>query len=215
MPKTQAFNNHLDQYEYWFTKNKWIYLSELETIRRVLPASGKGLEIGIGSGIFAEPLGIPEGIDPSPIMREKARERGLTVYDGVAEDLPYADSSIDFALMVTTICFVDDIPLSISEAWRILKQNGTLVIAFVDKDSLIGKQYQAHKEESLFYKEAVFVSTDELIYTLSEQGFEMGEIWQNIFCSLDEVCNIQQPEKGYGKGSFVVISAHKKEGFGR
>ena len=69
MAKTAPFDNHLPEYENWFTDNHFAFLSEVQAIRKVLPANGRGVEIGIGSGIFAMPLGIKEGCDPSAAMR--------------------------------------------------------------------------------------------------------------------------------------------------
>ncbi len=209
MPKVEPFNQHLEEYEHWFTVNRWVYESELESIRKVLPTSGRGIEIGIGSGLFASPLEIREGIDPSAAMREKARQRGLEVQDAVAEALPYADESVDYALMVTSICFVDSIPKSLLEARRVLRSGGLLVIAFVDKDSFLGRQYQIHKHENPFYREAVFVGASELDQKLSEAGFIVEEFWQTIFNDLDQVQSLQEAVKGHGEGGFVVISARK------
>ena len=108
MAKTRPFDEHPGRYERWFEDNWYVYRSELKAIESVFPASGRGVEIGIGSGRFAEPLGITEGVEPSQSMRRLAAGRGLAVTDGVAEALPLEDGSYDFALMVTTICFVDD-----------------------------------------------------------------------------------------------------------
>jgi len=203
MAKTQAFDEHLPEYENWFSDNKWVYQSELEAIRQLLPDSGEGIEIGIGSGLFAKPLNIKEGIEPSGKMREKAQERGLKVIDAVAENLPYADASKDFALMVTTICFVDDVPKSLAEAFRVIRNNGCLIIAFVDKDSEIGKLYQKHKKENVFYREAKFIGTQELLTELEQAGFLASDICQTIFGRLDEIKSIQSAIPGYGKGSFL------------
>jgi SAM-dependent methyltransferase len=156
MPKTAPFDNYPDEYDHWFVQNKHAFQSELMAVKKVLPSIGKGIEVGVGSGIFAEQLGIDEGIEPSPAMRERARQRNIKVIDGVAEDLPYPDQSFDFVLMVTTICFVDDIYKSFDEVHRILIDKGHLIIGFVDKNSAIGKEYIKRKDESLFYKDAVF-----------------------------------------------------------
>jgi len=209
VPKVEPFNQHLEEYEHWFTVNSWVYESELEAIRKVLPTSGRGIEIGIGSGLFASPLGIREGVDPSAAMREKAHQRGLEVQDAVAEALPYADESVDHALMVTSICFVDSIPKSLLEARRVLRPGGLLVIAFVDKDSFLGRQYQIHKHENPFYREAIFVGASELDQKLDEAGFAVEEFWQTIFSDLDQVQSLQEAIKGHGEGGFVVISARK------
>lgn len=210
MPKERVFDEHLPEYEKWFVANVWVYRSELKALKKVTPKTGRGVEIGIGSGLFAEPLGIREGVDPSARMREKAAERGLKAIDGVAEELPYPDESFDFALMVTTICFVDDIVKSFLEAGRILKKGGRLVLGFVDKDSRIGKMYLEHKEESVFYRDARFFGTQEVCGILRDTGFEAGDIWQTVFGRLDEVLQVQEPKPGFGEGSFVALEAIKE-----
>ena len=41
--------------------------------------------------------------------------------DGVAGYLPFSNYRLDFAIMVTTICFVANAEMSIKEAYRVLK----------------------------------------------------------------------------------------------
>jgi SAM-dependent methyltransferase len=150
MPKTEPFEKYFDQYEDWFVQNHYAYRSEIEAIRPHLPTRGTGLEIGVDNGVFAEPFDIHYGIEPSTRMRKQAVQRGAkNVVDGVAEVLPFDDLFFDFALMVTTICFLDDVQLSLKAARRILKPNGKLIIGFVAKDSTVGKLHEKHKEWSL------------------------------------------------------------------
>src|SRR6202011_4339241 len=63
--------------------------SELRAVRGLLPKDGVGMEIGVGSGRFAAPLGIRYGVDPSVKMRTLAQARGIEAVEGVAEKLPY------------------------------------------------------------------------------------------------------------------------------
>ncbi|GAI25505.1 unnamed protein product [marine sediment metagenome] len=58
MPKTEPFEKYTDRYENWFERNRYVYQSEINAIREILPDFENGIEIGIGSGRFAEPLGI-------------------------------------------------------------------------------------------------------------------------------------------------------------
>jgi len=210
MPKTKPFDKYSDEYDRWFVVNKYAFQSELKAIKSVLPDSGKGVEIGVGSGMFAELLGITEGVEPSRAMREKAKKKNINALDGVAENLPYSDNSFDFALMVTTICFVDELVQSFNEAHRILSDTGRLIIGFVDKNSPIGKIYQQYKEESIFYKDALFYGTEELYGILKNTGFEIEDTCQTVFGNLEEIDRVQETLSGYGKGSFVVIRAMKK-----
>lgn len=210
MPKTKPFDECLNEYEAWFVENRAVYYSELQAIRLISKIPDNAVEIGVGSGLFAEPLGIKTGIEPSEAMRKKAKERGIHVVDGVAENLPWKDNSIDYVLMVTTICFVDDVRKSLSEVYRILQNDGNLIIGFVDKNSPKGKFYQKNKEKSLFYKDATFHSTEELCKYLKETGFSIKKTQQTVFGLLNEVVDIQESREGYGEGSFVVINAVKK-----
>ena len=154
-------------------------------------------------------LEIKDGIDPSLPMRKMAKERGLNVIDGVAENLPYADKSTDFALMVTTICFVDDVKKAFQEVFRVLKNKGSFIIGFVDKNSPLGEIYLKNKDKSLFYKDAVFYSTEEVYRYLWETDFTIEKTYQTVFGILDEITEEQKFLTGYGKGSFVVIKAIK------
>lgn len=209
MAKTGAFDNNQTKYDDWFIDNHFVYLSELEAVKQLLPKNKNGVEIGIGSGIFADPLGIKDGIDPSPAMRAKAHEKGLNVVAATAEQLPYNNESTEFALMVTAICFVDNPTKSLNEIHRILKSGGEVIVGFVDKDSPVGKIYLQHKNESLFHKDATFFSTSEIISLLEKTGFRVEKIKQTVFGLLHEVTEVQLSEEGYGTGSFVAIKAKK------
>jgi ubiquinone/menaquinone biosynthesis C-methylase UbiE len=108
MPKIEPFEKNILKYEDWFKENKYAYQSEVNAIKDILPNFDNGIEIGVGSGKFALPLGIKLGIEPSFEMRKIAESRGIRVIDGVAENLPLEDESFELVLMVTTLCFLDD-----------------------------------------------------------------------------------------------------------
>lgn len=46
MAKVGPFGSYPSQYEDWFEKNKFAYLSELKAIEEQLPNRGNGIEIG-------------------------------------------------------------------------------------------------------------------------------------------------------------------------
>ncbi len=209
MPKTQPFDEHLDLYEAWFVENRYVYESELEAVRHFVPQEGEKMEVGVGSGLFAAPLGIRKGVEPSAVMAAKARERGIEVVEGVAEDLPFEENAFDLVLMVTTICFVDDPLQAVREVQRVLRSGGAFVLAFVDKESPVGKVYQAMKEKSLFYRPATFFSTGELLDLIRQCGMKVDGIVQTVFGQLPDIREKQPFREGYGEGSFVVIRAVK------
>jgi len=205
MPKIEPFERYAGRYEAWFERNRYVYESELRAIRALLPTSGEGIEIGAGSARFAAPLGIKVGLDPSGKLGELARARGLEVVKGVAEALPFAHASFDFALMVTTICFLDDVDTAFREAARVVKPAGALVIGFIAKDSPLGTQYQQHQADNVFYRVATFYAVDEVVFHLENAGFMRFTFTQTIFHSLREISEVEPVKAGYGEGSFVVI----------
>jgi len=205
--RVEPFERHYERYERWFEEHRYAYLSELEAVRRLIP-KGEGMEIGVGSGRFAEPLGIKQGVEPSKRMAEIARKRGIKVIEGVAEELPFEDESFDFLLMVTTICFLDDAEEALREAHRVLKLGGSMIIGFIDRESPLGKEYLKHKEENVFYREATFYSVKDVLSLL--RGFRYASSLQTIFRSLNSIDSIEPVLEGYGKGSFVVIRAVKE-----
>ena len=207
MPKTQPFEEHALDYEDWFERNSLVYETELQAVKKLLSETGEGLEIGVGSGRFAVPLGIKLGVEPSKRMREIAKQRGMEVIEGVAEALPFDDDKFDFALMVTTICFLDDVELAMKEAYRVIKPGGSLIIGFIDKNSNLGKMYQKKRNESVFYKIAAFYSVDEVILHLKKAGFKRFDFTQTIFHDLQDIRDVEPIKSGYGDGAFIVVRA--------
>jgi SAM-dependent methyltransferase len=209
MARIKPFEEHAVQYEDWFERNKFAYDSELQAVRSQLPENRHGVEIGVGSGRFAAPLGIKIGVEPAGKMREIARSRGIGVIGGIAEALPFGDLQFDFVLMVTAICFVDDLEIAFKEAYRVIRPNGSLIIGFIDRKSLLGKSYLKHKNENVFYRMATFYSVDEVVCYLKRVGFGDFRFSQTIFQPLTGLSDIELTKEGYGEGSFVVVSAIK------
>ena len=211
MPKIFPFQRYTGQYENWFTEHRWVYEAELRAVKALMPENGRGLEVGVGTGRFAEPLGIKIGLEPSVRMREIARNRGIKVLAGVAENLPFGDDKFDFVLMVTTVCFLDDIHKAFREAYRVLVNGGFFIAGIVDRNSLIGQKYLKHQNESVFYKIATFFSVDEVVKIMRQAGFTDFIFRQTIFRSLSEVNENEPVKPGYGEGSFVAIRGRKEQ----
>jgi SAM-dependent methyltransferase len=212
MKKHLPFDEHVTEYESWFDTYPYVFKSEVEALREMLPEGDKlsGFEVGLGTGRFSEALDIKEGVEPSIPMREVAIKRGIEIMDGHSEALPYADMRFDFVLMAFCISYFDELLPPFKEAFRVLKKEGCLVIGFLDKNSPIGKEYEESKSESIFYKQANFYSVDKVLYELKAAGFRYFNIVQTLFHPLDEIKNVEHTKPGYGEGSFVVIRASKK-----
>lgn len=202
-----AFDQYALEYDQWFEKHNALYQSELTAIEKAIPKHKTGIEIGTGTGRFAQPFHIHVGVEPSENMALLAEQRGMKVYRAVAETLPLENSSFDFALMVTTVCFLDDIPKAFNEVYRILKPHGEIILGIIDKNSPLGKKYQEEKSSNKFYRDAHFHSTEEITALLKNSGFHHFQYWQTLTQANEE--ETEQPQQGSGKGSFVVIKASK------
>jgi ubiquinone/menaquinone biosynthesis C-methylase UbiE len=207
-----AFDSHVAQYEAWYEHYPFVFQSEVEALRQMLPEGDRltGIEVALGTGKFSEALGIKEGIEPSPNMRAIAVKRGIEVIDAEAEHLPYGDLRFDFVMMAFCISYFDNLHITFLEANRVLKNNGVLVIGFIDRESTIGKYYEQRKPESTFYKAANFYTVDKVISELKQAGFRHFKFCQTLFKLLDEIKTFEPAKPGHGEGSFVVIQAGKK-----
>lgn len=212
METIKIFDQSVSEYEKWYDQHESVFQSEVEAVRDLLPEGDtlSGIEIGLGTGRFSEALQIKEGIEPSVSMRKLAMKRGIETMDAVAEALPYGDLRFDFALMIFCISYFKNLHKPFKEALRVLKNDGSLIVGFIDKGSLIGKQYEAEKSSSTFYKNATFYSVDKVTEELALAGFKHFTYRQTLFGELDSIKAFQPSTEGYGQGSFVVVKAQKK-----
>jgi SAM-dependent methyltransferase len=211
MAKTRPFETYHQRYDQWFERHAIAYQSELLVVRVLLPWQGLGLSIGVGTGRFAAPMGVQVGVDPAHEVLSYASSRGISTIRAVAEALPFADKSFDYALSVTTICFVDDASIMLSEAYRVLKPGGHLVLGFIDRSTRLGQNYLAHQAENIFYRDATFFTASEVDQLLKHTGF-IEPVWvQTLSKPLDELTEIEPLRSGYGQGAFVAVKATRPE----
>ena len=105
--------------------------SQLEKYRRevVATASGRVLEVGVGSGLnfplYGKQVETVVGIDPSPrllaIARRRADSAGVHAEFllGSATAIPLADSTVDTVVMTWTLCSIPDPLAALREMRRV------------------------------------------------------------------------------------------------
>jgi len=204
----RIYDRSFKRYDEWYEENKFAYLSELEAIKKVLPQKGIGLEIGVGTGRFAAPLGIKYGIDPSEKMLSIASLRGVEIKKSKGENIPFQNSSFDYVAIIFTLCFVTNPKKVLEEAFRVLKKSGKIIIGIIDKNSYLGRHYQNNRGS--FYKKAKFFTVEDTAMLIKKAGFHKFSFYQTLFDLPEKITCIENPLKGYGLGGFVVISAVKK-----
>lgn len=202
---SDPFRTHTELYESWFETFEPTYQSEVNALKSIRPATDRSLAIGVGSGRFAEPLGISHGLDPAPEMLTLAIQRGRVGVQGVGERLPFDSNTFGLALMVTTVCFLDDRVSAFTEAARVLKPEGQLLLGFIDRESPVGQQYEETKDENPFYRSATFLTAAEIEAELEAAGFHDFQRRQTVFTDPDAMDEPDPVRSGTGEGSFVVI----------
>jgi ubiquinone/menaquinone biosynthesis C-methylase UbiE len=98
------------------------------------------LEVGCGTGLILERLARvasrAAGLDLSPGMLEKARERGLDVREGSATELPFLDHSFDLVCSFKVLAHVPEIHRALGEMVRVCRPGGVVLAEFYNPWSL-------------------------------------------------------------------------------
>jgi len=175
-----VFDRFASDYDRWFDTHKAIYEGQLAAIRPHTTLHGRALEVGVGSGRFAVPLGIRYGLDPSRQLLAMARQREIEAIQGTGESLPYRSCTFDFVLMMTVICFMDTIDQPFQEACRVLHPGGTLVIGFIEMDGEIARQERERTSPGRFLRFAKFRSAEEVRDSLIRAGFTGCNMRDNL-----------------------------------
>jgi SAM-dependent methyltransferase len=176
MPE-DVFEQFAEEYDHWFEEHHTEYQAELARIRRLLPhPDSRAVEIGVGSGRFAAPLGITLGIEPSRALGRIARRRGIEIIRGRAESIPIRDGSCSSVLLVTVICFLDDPIPALREFHRILAPQGILVLGFIEREGQIAQKHLREGGKRRFLFRARFYSPDEIQALLMDTGFHVAVI---------------------------------------
>jgi SAM-dependent methyltransferase len=207
--KVEYYDQNWQEYDNWYDSHPALYESELSALKNAIPL-GVGLEIGVGTGRFASPLCLEFGLDPSFNMLKLAEQRGVTVIQGIGENLPFKNESFNFALIVLTIWLVDNPLRVLREAVRVLKKRGELILGILDRESSWGKFYMRKAAKSSFYSSPHFFSPEEILLIFKDISLEFDAAFQTLIQPPPDIQYREKPEKGYGQGGFVVLKAIKK-----
>jgi ubiquinone/menaquinone biosynthesis C-methylase UbiE len=100
-------------------------------------ATGRVLEIGIGSGLnlpfYGDKVAEIIGLEPSPRLLDMAKAAArksqipLRLVEGTAEDIPLEDHSVDSVVTTWTMCSIPEIQGALQEMRRVLRSGGRLL----------------------------------------------------------------------------------------
>jgi len=180
-------------YDQWLLKRKNRYAADLESrlmLGMLNPAAGESvLDIGCGTGASIIPLlekGLDvTGIDPSPYMLDILSQtlgNRISLYRGIAEDLPFDDNSFNHACLFTSLEFVDDPKKALEEAFRVAKDR--VFIGFLNRYALtcIGRRVKGVFTPTI-YNRATFFSVWEIKSMVRKLMGEVPVCWRTV-CQL-------------------------------
>ncbi|MBX6423886.1 class I SAM-dependent methyltransferase [Thermosulfurimonas sp. F29] len=214
-PSWEIFDQLAERYDRWYEEpfGASAYALELDVLKKLVKNFHRGLEIGVGTGRFAAPLGISCGIDPSYSMLKIALKRGITAVQARGEDLPFSTHTFDLVLLMVTLCFVDRPEDVLREVARVLRPGGRLVLGLILKESPWARFYEEKgRNGHPIYRRARFYSFVELSKMLSETGFVIGKILSTLFepPQTERPVSNQEVKTGFYPGAgFFVLSARK------
>lgn len=208
-----VFERHAARYDAWYEGpiGRGAYRSEVRALASLLAECPRPwLEIGVGSGRFAQALAVEFGIDPAWTPLRMAADRGIRAIQAVGERLPFRDRSLGGVLLVVTLCFVEDPLAVLRETRRILQPGGGLVLGMILAESPWAAHYQEQgRQGHPFYSVARFYSRRELEVWLREVGFEVTAYRSTLFQAPDApMIEEEEPRPGFHlEAGFVGVLA--------
>lgn len=205
-----VFEQFSKDYDSWYSQNPEIFESEIRAIK-AFDLKGLGLDVGVGTGIFASKIKVQVGIDASMQMLKISAKRGVQAVGALTEFLPYPDETFDYVLMTVTLCFLDDPDSALKEIYRILRCNGILVVCIIVRDSPWGQLYVKKAEQGhCFYRYAHFYSLSELEELLEKHDFRIVDYKSTLTYLPSSVAVIENPKSDPLQGSFLCVKVVEK-----
>jgi ubiquinone/menaquinone biosynthesis C-methylase UbiE len=175
----RSFDGVASGYDDWYlgSKGRQVFEAERRAIDAMLPSVGVGLEIGAGTGVFAESL-TDAGrsvicLDLSRGMLVHAKRRNLPSILASASALPLRGGVFAFAYLVTVIEFLSEPVDVFREAGGVLREGAPLVTLFINPNSPWGELYTRMREDGdPVFSYAKFYRLDQVEKMLLEAGIE-------------------------------------------
>ena len=98
------------------------------------------------------------------------------------ERLPFKDESFGTVFILFTLCFVEDTAMVLTEAKRVLRKDGEIIVGILNKESPWGQLYLKKKAEGHpIYRHATFYSVYEIVKMIEEAGMAV-EAYSSTLC---------------------------------
>ena len=214
MKKESVFDTFTEKYDAWYNSKdgKSLYESEILCLKALIKnPSTPILEIGVGTGRFSMWFKGAIGIDPALHALRFAKKRGTHVVQANGENVPFRDETFGCIMLIVTMCFLQNPVTVLKEANRVLKENGALIIGFIQKDSSWGRFYEEKKRKGHpLYIEAKFYTLDDIERLLKITGLRISQIKSTLLRNPDMPAEIESPFDGYYNNAGFVCMEVKR-----
>jgi ubiquinone/menaquinone biosynthesis C-methylase UbiE len=177
------------------------------------PEAQDALEVGCGTGHFSRWLAerglAVTGLDLSwPMLREACRLGSPVCLQGDAQAFPFADHSVDLAVLITTLEFVEHPLGTLIEAVRIARQG--LILGVLNRRSLLALQYRASGKP--LWQAARFFSVGEVkrLVVQAAKGRLRSVRWRTTLWPIPQLPDAPLPWGGF-IGLAVQLDGDKQE----
>jgi len=213
----EVFDREAGRYDAWFESDSGqaLFASEVSCVRHLVRGLPRPwLEVGVGTGRFAEALDMDVGVDPAPGALRYADKRGVKVLPGLGEALPFGDLEFEAVFIIVTLCFAGDPAGLLREARRVVSEDGGVVLGIVPAESPWGRFYrQKAAAGHLFYAEARFFTLDELKQLARGTGLRPERSVSTLFQEPGRgPCEVERPHEGEDENAgFVAMLCRREE----
>lgn len=138
----ETYDGVAKQYDRWIWQRFW-RLNERPIIEEIFASEGvvgRSLDVGVGTGAYwnlhtaysHRATGIDVSIGMLDVLLQHYSDAAILCAD--AASLPFASSSFDRLLSTRVLTHISDLQRVLSEAWRVLRPGGMLVVSDVDPE---------------------------------------------------------------------------------
>ncbi len=210
-----VFNTFAERYDAWYDKpfGKSAFNLEKDCIALLCKNLRQPfLEIGTGTGRFAEALKIGYGIDISAGVLRFAKKREIAVIKGIGEKLPFRDESFGAVFLIVTLCFVNKPIKVLKESARVSRDDGSIILGLILRESPWASFYERKgRKGNVFYKIAKFYSFKQLKAMVKKVKLKIVETNSTLFQNpAEKPLRFELPRKGYyEEAGFVAVKLGK------
>jgi SAM-dependent methyltransferase len=236
MTHRAAFDLFANDYDAWFGENRDLLESEVRLLAHIWPkgATSSVLSVGCGTGLFEAILArdhgieVTHGVEPAEGMAAIARERGMDVVVGTAEEADLGVDAHDLLLFNGSTSYVKDLERVFRRAHAALRPGGHVLVVDVPRESGYGVLYCLAKELGTwdhpvfegvkpsaaypipFVQAATWHTTAERVAALEAAGFEVVGTAQTLTRHpVNAPVGVEEPRDGHDAGDYVAILAKR------